>query len=55
MTERGADIFVIGTGPTPGHLAGRIALPSRQPDELSPVLKIFPSQKLALHLAIAHS
>ncbi|UKN42033.1 hypothetical protein [Mycobacterium lepromatosis] len=42
--QRGADVFIIDTGPTPGHLTGRITLLGKLPDELSPLLEIFPPQ-----------
>lgn len=53
LAERRADIFVIGAGPAPQHLAGRITLPGGIPEELSPLLEILPLQQLALRLAIA--
>jgi fructoselysine-6-P-deglycase FrlB-like protein len=52
LTERGADIVVIGAGPVPQHLAGRIALPTGIPEEVSPLLEILPLQQLSLQLAI---
>jgi glucosamine--fructose-6-phosphate aminotransferase (isomerizing) len=52
LAERGADIVVVGAG-TAQHLAGRIALPTGIPEELSPLLEILPLQQLALQLAIA--
>jgi glucosamine--fructose-6-phosphate aminotransferase (isomerizing) len=53
LAERRADIVVIGAGAAPQHLAGRIALPSGIPEELSPLLEILPLQQLSLQLAIA--
>jgi glutamine---fructose-6-phosphate transaminase (isomerizing) len=53
LAERRADILVIGAGPAPGHLAGRITLPGGIAEELSPLLEILPLQQLALRLAIA--
>ncbi len=53
LAERRADIVVIGAGPAPQHLAGRIALPAGIPEELAPLLEILPLQQLSLRLAIA--
>ena len=53
LAERRADIVVVGAGPAPQHLAGRIALPGGIPEELSPLLEILPLQQLSLQLAIA--
>ena len=53
LAERGADIVVIGAGPAPQHLAGRIALPTGIPEEVSPLLEVLPLQQLSFQLAIA--
>ena len=53
LIRSGADVFTVGTQEAVAGSTRGITLPTRIPEELSPLLEILPLQQLAMHLAVA--